>query len=241
MPAFAGMAKWIGPLAESMHLVKKLNHWRCHRHWLLARQEEEFPMRIVSIAAAAALLATPIVAPAHLPVGASAPDFTTQGAIGGKVFTVKLRDALRKGPVVLYFYPAAFTPGCTAEAHEFAEATEQFRKAGATVLGMSADPIDKLQKFSVQECRNKFAVATAQPAVIKAYDVAMSAASLNRPGITLTPEQLAQLAARTDRTSFVIAPNGKIIFVHSDLSYKEHVAKTLAAVQQWKAARGKKG
>jgi peroxiredoxin Q/BCP len=195
-------------------------------------------MRFVSIAAAAALLATPIAAPAYLQVGAKAPDFTTQGALGGKVFTVKLKDALKKGPVVLYFYPAAFTPGCTAEAHEFAEATDDFRKAGATVLGMSADPIDKLQQFSVQECRNKFAVATADPAVIKAYDVAFSAAGMNIPN--LTPERAAQLASRTSRTSFVIAPNGKVIFVHSDLSYKEHVAKTLAAVQQWQSTHGKK-
>lgn len=195
-------------------------------------------MRFVSIAAAAVLLATPMAAPAYLQVGAKAPDFTTQGAIGGKVFTVKLKEALKKGPVVLYFYPAAFTPGCTAEAHEFAEATEDFRKAGATVLGMSADPIDKLQKFSVEECRNKFAVAMAEPAVIKAYDVSFGSAAANIPN--LTPERAAQLAARTSRTSFVIAPGGKIIFVHSDLSYKEHVAKTLAAVQRWQAAHGKK-
>jgi peroxiredoxin len=191
-------------------------------------------MRFVSIVAAAALLTLPMAAPAHLQVGASAPDFTAQGAIGGKVFTVKLKEALKKGPVVLYFYPRAFTQGCTAEAHEFAEATDEFQKAGATVLGLSADPIDVLRRFSVEECRNKFAVASAAPAVIKAYDVAFKAPP------NIPPERLAALAAASDRTSFVIAPNGKIIFVHSDLSYKDHVAKTLAAVQQWKAQRGKK-
>ncbi len=90
-------------------------------------------------------------APAALAPGAAAPNFTTQGALAGKPFRFTLAEALRKGPVVLYFFPAAFTAGCTIEAHEFAEATPEFAKLGATVIGMSADPIDKLQKFSVEE------------------------------------------------------------------------------------------
>src|SRR5580693_4910812 len=90
----------------------------------------------------AAIVAT--AAYASIAVGSKAPDFTAQASMGGKEFTFSLADALKKGPVVLYFYPAAFTSGCTIEAHEFAEATEQFKSLGATVIGVSHDPLDKL-------------------------------------------------------------------------------------------------
>lgn len=166
------------------------------------------------IVAAAALFVLPRAATSALPVGAMAPDFTTRSAIGGKLFTLTLSHQLKKGPVVLYFFPAAFTPGCTAEAHEFAEATDDFKAAGATVIGMSADPVDKLAKFSVEECRSKFAVASAGPAIIKSYDVAL-------------PLKIGY----TNRTSYVIAPTGRVIFVHSALDYADHVKNTLAAVR----------
>lgn len=96
---------------------------------------------------AAALVATALtaLAAAALSTGAKAPDFTLQAAQGGNVFTFSLADALKKGPVVLYFYPAAFTKGCTIEAHEFADAIGQYQALGATVIGVSHDPIDKLQ------------------------------------------------------------------------------------------------
>lgn len=176
-------------------------------------------MRLVPIATALALLAAPFAAHATLPVGARAPDFQTRGAIGGKPFTLTLSRQLKKGPVVLYFFPAAFTPGCTLEAHQFAESTDAFKKAGATVIGLSADPLEKLTKFSVEGCRNKFAVATATPAVISAYDV-----------------KLPQKPELSNRTSYVIAPNGRVIYVHSDLDYSGHVKNTLAAVRDWRAA-----
>ncbi|HEV2570033.1 peroxiredoxin [Sphingomonas sp.] len=159
-------------------------------------------------------------AQAALARGAVAPDFTTQGALAGKPFPFSLKQALKKGPVVLYFFPAAFTPGCTIEAHEFAEATPEFNRLGATVVGVSADSIDKLQRFSVEECRNKFAVATATPAMIKAYDVALQV----RPGMT-------------NRTSYVIAPNGKIVHAYTAMSPQGHVSGTMAAVKKWKAGR----
>lgn len=174
--------------------------------------------RIAFMLLAAALAAVPALA--AIGVGAKAPDFRTQAAIGGKVFNLRLSQQLRKGPVVLYFFPAAFTPGCTVEAHEFAEATDDFRKAGAQVIGMSADPIAKLVKFSVEECRNKFAVATASPAVIEGYDV-----------------KLPQRVGMSNRTSFVIAPNGRVVYVHSDPSPRDHVKNTLAAVREWRSAR----
>lgn len=159
-------------------------------------------------------------ASAALPVGAKAPDFTTQASLGGKVFTFSLAEALKKGPVVLYFYPAAFTPGCTQEAHEFAEATDKFAALNATVIGVSADKIDKLNKFSVSECRSKFAVAADPDAkVIKAYDAV-----------------LLKMPQYANRTSYVIAPDGTILLAYSDLDPGEHVAKTMAAVKAWKAA-----
>jgi len=157
---------------------------------------------------------------AALQVGAKAPDFTAQASIGGKEFTFVLADALKKGPVVLYFYPAAFTPGCTQEAHEFAEATGPFAALGATVIGVSADKIDKLDRFSVSECRSKFAVA-ADPdqKVIKAYDAVLQK----------KPEY-------ADRTSYVIAPGGVILMTYTNLDPGEHVQRTMAAVKIWREA-----
>lgn len=178
---------------------------------------------ILTAAAALAALVLPAAAGAELPTGAAAPAFATQGAIAGKPFALNLRSALRRGPVVLYFYPKAFTQGCTLEAHAFAEASEQFAAAGATVIGMSNDDLPTLQRFSTEACRDKFAVAIATPAIIQAYDVALS-----RPGM---PTGLAS------RTSYVIGRNGRIAFVHSDLDYRDHVRLTLAAVQQ---LRGRK-
>jgi peroxiredoxin len=168
------------------------------------------------------------VAPAHatLTVGAKAPDFTTRGAKAGKIFKLHLAEALKKGPVVLYFFPAAFTPGCTAEAHDFAEASDDFAKAGATVIGMAADPVDKLAKFSTEECRDKFAVASAGPDIVKAYDVAL-------PPMEGHP----MLAGRTSRTSYVIASSGRIAYVYDNLDYRQHVSGALAAVKSLPAGK----
>src|SRR4051812_6214924 len=136
-------------------------------------------MRKLLIGAIAAVLA---MAPAHaaLKAGAKAPDFTTTGAVGGKAFKLHLAQQLKKGPVVLYFFPKAFTSGCTAEAHAFSESIGDFKKAHAQVIGMSADPLPVLKEFSIKECRSAFPVATATPATQKAYDVAWA----EHPGIT---------------------------------------------------------
>jgi len=175
------------------------------------------------LAAVAALaLVLPGSAMAELSQGAIAPDFTTQGALAGKPLPVNLKALLAKGPVVLYFYPKAFTQGCTLEAHAFAEATTDFAAAGATVIGMSNDDLPTLQKFSTAECRDKFTVAAATPAVIKAYDVALKVAGV--------PSGL------TKRTSYVIAKDGRIVMVHSDMDYRDHVRLTLEAVQKLKTA-----
>jgi len=153
---------------------------------------------------------------AALPDGHAAPDFTTQASLAGKSFQFSLADALKKGPVVLYFYPAAFTPGCTVEAHDFAEATDKFKALGATVIGVSHDSIDTLNKFSVSECRNKFAVAAdTDQSIMKAYDAVLAA----------KPEY-------ANRTSYVIAPNGTIAYSYTALNPDQHVANTMAAVQK---------
>ena len=121
--------------------------------------------------AAAALAALP--ASAALPAGAKAPDIVTTGAKGGEAFRLHLARELRKGPVVLYFFPKAFTQGCTLEARAFSEASDEFRKAGAQVIGMSGDDLATLKRFSVEECRSAFPVAIASPQTIAAYDVAL--------------------------------------------------------------------
>ena len=168
----------------------------------------------------AALLMAAIPAEASLPAGAKAPLFSTQAAKAGKAFNFSLRTALAKGPVVLYFYPKAFTQGCTLEAHAFAEASEDFARYNTTIVGMSNDDIDTLRLFSTQACRNKFAVASATPKIVDAYD-----ADLVRGG---------KRTGMTERTSYVIDKSGKIVFVHSDLDYKDHVRLTLAAVKKLK-------
>jgi thioredoxin-dependent peroxiredoxin len=166
---------------------------------------------------AAAGLAMPAFA--ALKVGDKAPLFTAQASLGGKVFTFSLADALKKGPVVLYFYPAAFTPGCTIEAHDFADAMSKYQALGATVIGVSHDPIEKLNKFSVSECRSKFPVAAdANQKIMKSYDAVLPS----------HPEY-------ANRTSYVIAPDDTIIYTYTDLNPDQHVANTLAAVEKWRA------
>jgi peroxiredoxin len=170
----------------------------------------------------AALLAAAFVLPAaaELAPGTAAPAFSAKATLGGKEFTFSLADALKKGPVVLYFYPKAFTSGCTMEAHEFAEATPEFEALGATVIGVSADNIETLNKFSVEECRSAFPVASdSDQSVMKSFDAVL----------TQKPEL-------SNRTSYVIAPDGKVIYAHTDLNYEKHVANTLAALKAWKAA-----
>ncbi|HTD13178.1 MAG TPA: peroxiredoxin [Steroidobacteraceae bacterium] len=176
-----------------------------------------------SFAAALAALLVAIPVYAALPDGAKAPDFSAKATLAGKEFNFALADALKKGPVVLYFYPAAFTPGCTVEAHEFAEATPKFTALGATVIGVSHDPIEKLDRFSVSECRNKFAVASdADGGIMKAYDAV-----------------LAEHPEYANRTSYVIAPTGEIIYSYTAMEPDKHVGNTMAAVKKWQDAHKK--
>src|SRR6185312_16195365 len=189
--------------------------------WLVStkRDSEMGGKKMRRLLISALLASVMVAAPAYaaLKPGDKAPAFKARASLGGKEFTFSLADALKKGPVVLYFYPAAFTSGCTVEAHEFAEATDKFAALGATVIGVSADKIDKLDKFSVSECRSKFAVA-ADPdqKVIKAYDAVLK----------MKPEY-------ADRTSYVIAPDHTILMTYADLNPDKHVDLSMEAVKKW--------
>jgi peroxiredoxin Q/BCP len=158
---------------------------------------------------------------AALKPGDAAPDFSIQAAQGGKDFTFSLAEALKKGPVVLYFYPKSFTSVCTEEAHEFAEAMDQFAAMNASVIGVSGDKIETQREFSTKECRDKFPVG-ADPdfKVIKAYD-----ASFNVPIAG---------AMFASRISYVISPEGRIISAVSDSGATKHIERALEAVKKLK-------
>jgi peroxiredoxin len=152
---------------------------------------------------------------------AKAPDFTVEAALGGKTFSFHLADALKKGPVVLYFYPKSFTQTCTIEAHDFADNAANFAAAGASLVGVSADTIDTQIQFSSKGCRDKFPVgADPDGKVIHAYD-----AQWMKPGAN---------PALASRISYVIAPDGRIIYAYQDMSPEKHIANTLAVVRQWR-------
>jgi peroxiredoxin Q/BCP len=154
---------------------------------------------------------------AALDIGDKAPDFTAPAALAGAQFKFSLAESLSKGPVVLYFFPAAFSAGCSAEAHEFAEATDKFAALGATVIGVSTDDIDTQVKFSAQACQGKFAVASdSGKSVVKSYDAAMM----------ILPDY-------ANRISYVIAPDNSIVYNYQSLNPSKHVEKTLAALRDW--------
>jgi peroxiredoxin Q/BCP len=160
---------------------------------------------------------------AALDIGERAPDFSAPAALGGKVYKFSLAESLKKGPVVLYFFPAAFSEGCSIEAHEFAEANAQFAALGASLVGVSGDDIETLSRFSVQACQNKFAVASDETqAVMKSFDAVMQ----TRPEYA-------------NRISYVIAPDGSIVYHYMSLNPTKHVEKMLAALRSWAENKGK--
>jgi peroxiredoxin len=186
------------------------------------------------LAAAAFVAAATIAAPAFaaLEKGAVAPDFSAKGMLGGNEFTFKLADELKKGPVVMYFFPAAYTKGCTIETAAFAEKAEEFKAAGATLVGLTAgaamadgkmvsasENLARLGEFSKEHCRDKFPIAAVSSDTVKAYNVV-----------------LGQKPDWSDRTSYVIAPDGKILLSHTDMQPMSHIEKTLETVKAYKAA-----
>lgn len=165
-------------------------------------------------------IATPALA--QLKPGDKAPMFKAQASLGGKQFTFSLAETLKKGPVVVYFYPKAFTSGCTQEAHDFAEAMSKFHALGATVIGVSNDDIATLDKFSTSECGSKFPVAADKnQRIMTAYDSVMMG-----------------FMPYASRTSYVVTPDGRIAYEYTALDPSEHVNNTLAAVKSWKSKHG---
>lgn len=170
----------------------------------------------VLLATVAAALALAAPAFAALKPGAPAPDFSAPAYLAGEPFTFKLADALEKGPVVVYFFPAAHTPGCNLEAALFSQAIDKFKAHDATVIGVTAGNTDELADFSkeTEHCGGKFPVAADAGAKIAArYDAVLE----GRPGWS-------------NRTSYVISPDGKIMHAYSESNPNRHVAETLAAL-----------
>lgn len=172
------------------------------------------------LACTAVALSLSPAAQAALTVGVAAPAFSTEVATAGEASRFELAEQLKQGPVVLYFYPKAFTSGCTVEAHQFAEASDKFKALGARVVGISNDDIGTLKKFSVEACRNKFSVgADAGAKIIRAYDAKLAVVEM------------------ADRISYLITPDGKIAAVHASMNPDGHVETMLKAVEHWKASR----
>lgn len=174
--------------------------------------------RLVLAAAVAALAATPAFA--ALKEGAKAPDFTAKGYQAGKPITFSLAEARKKGPVVVYFFPAAETKGCNLEARLFAESADAFKAQGATVIGVTSGNLDKLASFSAdtEKCSGKFPVAADPDAKIAGeYDAKLAM----RPGWS-------------NRTSYVISPSGQVIHAYSEMNANEHVNETMTAVKAWR-------
>lgn len=165
----------------------------------------------------------------------AAPDFSAKASLAGKEFDFSLKDALKKGPVVVYFYPSAFTGGCNLEAHTFAENKDKFDAAGASIIGVSRDSIVRLNAFSAdpQYCAGKVAVASdADGAIATSYGLtkmAVKPGMKDSRGVEIDHDF-------TERTTFVVAPDGKIAATFSTSDDKigpaDHVQKSLAAVQE---------
>jgi peroxiredoxin Q/BCP len=178
-------------------------------------------VRLVAATLASLTLALP--AWAALDIGERAPDFAAVAARDGTVFDYSLAEALKTGPVILYFFPAAYSEGCSVEAHHFAEAVPQFEALGATVVGVSGDDIETLTKFSIQACQGKFPVAAdAGQSVMRSYDAVLK----SRPEYA-------------NRVSYVIAPDGAVVFHYMSLNPARHVEKMLDALRIWTAMHAK--
>ncbi|HUB90554.1 MAG TPA: peroxiredoxin [Dyella sp.] len=200
--------------------------------------KKQLPASVAVGAMVTLLFAMPAFA--ALAPGATAPDFTAEASLAGKDFSFSLKDALKKGPVVVYFYPSAYTGGCDIEAHTFATDKAKFDAAGATIIGVSADSIARLNSFSSDPkyCAGKFPVASdASGKIAASYELKTQAA---QPGLT-DVRGVAIDHGFIERTTFVIGRDGKIIATLSSaadhLHPQDHVKKSLAIVQQLQAGK----
>ncbi len=179
------------------------------------------------------LISLPVLA--ALKVGEKAPDFSARASLAGKEFNFSLEKALKKGPAVVYFFPSAYTKGCDLEAHTFSQEKDKFDAAGATIIGVSADSLARLNQFSAdpEYCAGKFPVASdANLAIAKSYDLTAAAVKpgqMDVRGVAIDHDFI-------ERTTFVVGKNHKIIATFSSkddhLAPDEHVMKSLAIVQQ---------
>jgi peroxiredoxin len=181
------------------------------------------------------LISTAICLPAWaaLKDGDKAPDFTAQASLAGKEFKFSLKDSLKKGPVVVYFYPSAYTQGCNVQARTFSVNSEKFAAAGATIIGVSLDSIQRLNQFSAdpEYCAGKFPVASdASGTIAKSYDLQVK----NVPGIKDTKGNEVDHGF-AERTTFVVTSDGKIAATIGGVTPTENVMKALETVQQLKA------
>jgi peroxiredoxin Q/BCP len=183
-----------------------------------------------TLLAAAAALAIALPASAALKEGDSAPDFKLQASQAGKAFNYSLKDALKKGPVVVYFYPSAYTGGCNVQAHAFAVNQEKFAAAGASIVGVSLDSIARLNDFSAdpEYCAGKIAVASdSDGRTAKSYDLAVRDAAPGRKdtrGVDIDH-------GFAERTTFIVTPNGKVAAVVGGLAPGANVEQALQALQ----------
>ena len=191
-------------------------------------------MKVLLCAAVCSVLVLPVLA--ALKAGDAAPDFTTQASLNGKAFSYALQDALKKGPVVVYFYPSAYTGGCNAQAHAFAENMEKFQAAGASVVGVSLDSIARLNDYSADPefCAGKLAVASdGDGKIAKSYDLTIHQ---GKPGMKDSRgNEINHDFA--ERTTFVVTPDGKVSATIGGVSPTANVDQALAAVQQLKAGK----
>lgn len=179
----------------------------------------------------AAFCATPAFA--ALKPGDMAPDFSAQGSLGGQPFTFHLKDALKKGPVVVYFYPSAYTGGCDLEAHTFAESKDKFDAVGASIIGVSADDLGRLKQFSADPkfCAGKFPIVSdADTKIAQSYDLNVTPPRAGAKDVN----QVEINHAFIERVTYVIGKDGKILATLSSkadgLSPDQHVDKSLAIV-----------
>lgn len=167
---------------------------------------------------------------AALKEGSTAPDFKAQASLAGKSFVFSLKDALKKGPVVVYFYPSAYTEGCDIEAHTFAENHDKFAAAGATVVGVSLDSISRLNDFSAdpQYCAGKLPVVSdASGKIAHDYDIAVRDIPAGKHDVRGAPID----HGLAERRTFIVAPDGKIAAVVGDMAPDQNVLRTLDIVQ----------
>lgn len=195
------------------------------------------PLAAALLAFSATWLSLP--AQAALKEGDAVPEFKLQASQAGKPFNYALKDALKKGPVVVYFYPSAFTNGCNVQAHLFAQSVEKFAAAGATIVGVSLDSIARLNEFSAdpQFCAGKIPVASdADGKVARAFDLPITEIPAGRKdtrGVEIDH-------ARTDRTTFIVTPDGRVAATVGGVAPDANVQKALEIVQQLSAGKARK-